>query len=209
MEKRCERRKGGIEGRGELGKDGEQRWRDETMKLFQLGTWCHFQRAPLPLRALANDHTRNWPSASLDPLARLHTRTFSEGTSPLRKRCGGIAGQPLLLLCQVCARLCSILTTRLRCCMPSLPHTSATPTRRLRRQCHAGLEVPPVSNRQPWRLCAAGMRAELARHPPKRRGNSTAVGGCCRATIALSLCTRQLFAPHLTPSPRPGAAAAR
>jgi hypothetical protein len=60
-------------------------------------------------------HACNWLPASLDPLARLHTHAFSEGTSPPRKRRSGSAGQPPLLLCQVHARLCSTPTPRLRC----------------------------------------------------------------------------------------------
>jgi hypothetical protein len=41
----------GIEGRRELGKDGVQRWRDETAMLLLSGTSCHLQRALLHLRA--------------------------------------------------------------------------------------------------------------------------------------------------------------
>jgi hypothetical protein len=37
---------------------GAQRWRDETAMLLLLGTWCHLQRAPLPLRALDEAHAR-------------------------------------------------------------------------------------------------------------------------------------------------------
>ncbi|KAJ7792891.1 hypothetical protein B0H14DRAFT_3561866 [Mycena olivaceomarginata] len=187
----------GEEGMVELSWEGlgAQRWRDETAMLLLSGTWRYLQRAPLPLRALAEAHTRSPTFTDSTPTLRWTRRLahapgpagatphacVSEGTSPPRKRRGGIAGQPPLLLAAIVrARLCSCS----RVAPLPLPSANAPPTQRWRRQCCAGLDVPIAPARLPAPLDPLTRLHTRAfsegRSPPRRRH-----GGSRRSHLAL------------------------